>query len=125
MQAAAAVCLIALAGWYLRGGDAVQREEPRADRGGGQASPSAQVQRPAAPPQVVAGEHRPAADEPALRRAVPVLFVTTDRNGQQVMTPAVYVPAQTQQVDLRELSPPMQRAVRTVLGLEQVDDQTI
>jgi hypothetical protein len=49
----------------------------------------------------------------------PVPFLVTEQDGRRVIAVGVYVPPRVEQVDLRDLSPLEQAAVRRVLGLEE------
>jgi hypothetical protein len=48
-----------------------------------------------------------------------VWIVTTDENGQPIAVSGVYVPARVETVRLEDLSPPVRRAARMVLGIEE------
>jgi hypothetical protein len=71
----------------------------------------------AAPESAVA--HQPPHDSRAALADEPVAFLVTEQNGRRVVAVGVYVPPRVEEVDLHDLSPLEQAAVRRVLGLEE------
>jgi hypothetical protein len=65
----------------------------------------------------------PSADSPASNTATPILipivFAPGQHGGKSIVTTAIYVPEHTESLNLQDLSPAEQSAVRRVLGLDE------
>jgi hypothetical protein len=76
------------------------------------------VENSAAPPETVLDRAAPAvsssADEPS-----PIAFLVTRRDGEEVVAVGVYVPSRVERVDLSELPPLQQAAVRRLLDIDE------
>jgi hypothetical protein len=73
---------------------------------------------PVAPPPSAVAQQPPEESSEALTNE-PIAFLVTEADGSRVVAVGVYVPPRVEQVDLRDLSPLEQAAVRRVLGLEE------
>jgi hypothetical protein len=65
----------------------------------------------------------PSADSPASNTAapvfIPIVLAPGQHGGESVITTAIYIPEHTESLNLQDLSPAEQSAVRRVLGLDQ------
>jgi hypothetical protein len=74
---------------------------------------------PAEAPPAVLAEKQPEIELDEQPSAAPMAFLVTDEGGRRVVAVGVYIPPRIEKVNLRDLPPLEQAAVRRVLDLEE------